>query len=265
MRRALLAGLLLLARPSLARGGEAKQCSDAYEHGQELKLAHKLDEARAAFLVCAKPACPKVVRDDCARWLGEIEATLPGVIVRLRRSGGPFDDARVLVDGVVMAEHADEHVIAVDPGKHVVRVEPRGCAPHEAPVTIGTGERMPVELEVCQEVPPQKIVQPPPPPPPVARPLPIGPIVVGGVGVAAFASFVVLGAVGLADSNHLRSTCYPRCVNQSAVDSANAELAGADVSLGVAIACFAVAWVWWYVGYTRHRATSATVPLTWRF
>ncbi len=261
MRLAFLAGLVLLAGPARADTPDVKQCSDAYERGQELKLSRKLDEARDAFLVCAKPACPRVVRDDCTRWLGEVEASLPGIVVRLRRGGTPFDDARVLLDGVVVAEHADEHVIAVDPGKHTVRVEPRGCAAHDVPVTVATGERSPVERQVCQELPAKPSE---PLGPKIARPAPVGPIVVGAVGAAALVSFAALGAVGLADSNHLRATCYPHCV-QSSVDSANAELLAADVSLALAITCVVVAGVWWFVGHTGRHAAGAAGPLVWRF
>ena len=51
----------------------ATACVNAADKGQDLRSAGKLDEARAQFLVCAKPACNRVVRADCERWVKEID------------------------------------------------------------------------------------------------------------------------------------------------------------------------------------------------
>ena len=252
MTRALLAFALALS-PAIARADDVEQCARAYEHGQELRLARRLSEAREQFLVCARPTCPKAARADCTRWLGEVEATLPAIVVRATR------DARVLVDGKLAAEHADARPIALDPGKHVVRVEPAGCAPHEKEVTLTSGT-VDVSFDVCGEA--RASVEAPAPVHYARRP-PLATYVLGGVGLAALASFVAFGAVGVADANHLRDTCYPHC-DPGAVDSANAELAVADASLGVAVACAAAALIVWLVApkLVPQRALGA---VGWRF
>lgn len=51
----------------------ANACVIAADKGQDLRSAGKLDEARAQFLVCAKPACNRVVRADCERWVKEVD------------------------------------------------------------------------------------------------------------------------------------------------------------------------------------------------
>jgi hypothetical protein len=208
--------------------------------------------------VCARPACPKAARDDCSKWLGEAEASLPGVIVHATQSGAPFDDARVLVDGNVITTRIDARPITLDPGKHTVRVEPRGCAPHEREVTLASGQPSTVAFDVCGEpkpIAPVTVI--------VHRP-PIATYVFGGIGLAALASFAIAGGIGASDATTLKNGCYPNCL-QDAVDHANTELAFADVSLGIAIACAAVATVWWLVAPRTITKTTALAPWTLAF
>lgn len=252
MKRAVLA-LVLVAIP--ARAEDAASCARAYEHGQELRMSKKLAAARDEFLVCARPACPKAAREDCARWLGEVEAALSSVVVRAARAGASFEDARVLVDGAVVAERVDGRAITLDPGKHVVRVEPRACAPHEKDVTLTTGQPTTLDFDVCAEVKPPVTT--------VVRRAPFATFVLGGASAAALVTFAIVGGIGASDSTNLKNTCYPHCP-QGAVDRANAELAAADVSLGIAIACAAVATVWWIVA-PRTITKTASVPFRWTF
>ena len=256
MTRAWLALAALLV-PIAARAGEAEECASAYEKGQELRLEHRLVDARAQFLVCARPACPKAARDDCSRWLGEVDATLPGLVVRATSGGAPFDDARVFVDGKPVADRLDARAIPVDPGKHVVRVEPRGCAPHEKEVSLAAGAPAVVAFDVCGEAKPVA------PAPHVARRPPVATFVLGGVALAAVASFAVFGALGVSDANAL-SSCYPHC-EQGPVDAANAELAAADVSLGLAVALAAAAAIVWLVAPRHVPQQAFASPLAWTF
>jgi hypothetical protein len=253
MKRALALAIVLLAAP--AGANDAEMCAKAYERGQELRLGHKLAAAREDFLVCARPMCPKAARDDCSKWLGEVEASLAGVVVRASQAGAAFDDARVLVDGAVAAERIDARPITLDPGKHVVRVEPRGCAPHQSEVTVASGRTETVAFDVCGEPKPVAPVTV------VVKHPPIATFVFGGLGIAALATFAIVGGVGASDANNLKNTCYPGCP-QSDVDRANTELAIADVALGITVACAAIATVWWLVA---PRTTTKTVALTsWR-
>jgi len=261
MRRVIASAIAILAFAPAARAGEAEECANAYEHGQELRVAHQPSAAREQFLICARPACPKAARDDCARWLGEVEAALPGVSVRVTSRGALFEDARVLVDGRVVAERVDARPITLDPGRHLVRVEPRGCAPHEREVALSAGVPVEVSFDVCTEPKPlAPIVR-------VARRPPIATFVLGGVSLVGLASFAVFGAIGVTDSNRLRSTCYPHC-DFGSVDAANAELAAADGSLGVAIACAAAAAILWIVSPRIVKIASPSAlarPLQWSF
>ena len=62
----------------------ANACVSAADKGQDLRSAGKLDEARALFLVCAKPACNRVVRADCERWMKEIDEEISQAAERER-------------------------------------------------------------------------------------------------------------------------------------------------------------------------------------
>ena len=260
-RIALVLALAAAAWPVAARAGEAERCARAYEHGQELRVGRDLSGAREEFLVCARPTCPRVTRDDCTRWLGEVEAVLPGVVVRATSGGVPISEARVLVDGRVVAERLDARPITLEPGKHVVRVEPRGCAPREREVSLASGVPAEITLDVCGEPRP---LAPPIAPARVTRRPPVASFVLGGAALVAVASFAAFGAVGVADADHLRATCGKSC-DPGAVDSANAELAAADVSLGVAVACAAAAVIVWLVAPRLVRVHALATPFRWSF
>jgi hypothetical protein len=73
MKHALFAFASVLVLGASTEALAASACLDAADKGQDLRSAGKLDEARAMFLVCAKPTCNRVVRSDCARWIEEID------------------------------------------------------------------------------------------------------------------------------------------------------------------------------------------------
>lgn len=51
----------------------ANACVSSADRGQDLRASGKLEEARATFLACAKPACNRVIRADCEKWIKEID------------------------------------------------------------------------------------------------------------------------------------------------------------------------------------------------
>lgn len=74
MKRAIVVALASLLVLGAARDAfAANACVSAADKGQDLRSAGKLDDARAQFLVCAKPACNRVVRADCERWVKELD------------------------------------------------------------------------------------------------------------------------------------------------------------------------------------------------
>jgi hypothetical protein len=75
-------------------------CFAAAESAQPLMKQHKLRGARARLEVCSRDACPRLARDDCRRWLDEVNRAIPSVVVAARevRDGATtaVDDVRVV-------------------------------------------------------------------------------------------------------------------------------------------------------------------------
>ena len=89
-----------LAAPGVARAeGEVEACVRASDQGQQLRDEGQLSAAKAAFIRCARPACPTVVRNDCGQWLAGVNARLPTVVPALKdETGADVLDAKVSVD-----------------------------------------------------------------------------------------------------------------------------------------------------------------------
>jgi hypothetical protein len=228
---------------------EKAACVRASEQGQRLRDEGKLTKARDAFITCARSVCPAVVKKDCDGWLSDIEQSIPSVVVSAQDpGGGDVTAARVLVDGQLLAEKLDGRPLMVDPGEHTFRYEYPGAPPVEEKVVILTGQHNRV-LKVKFGGPSSAVTPPPPsatatapPPPPVetSRPAPPAVFVLGGVGLAALASFAYFGASGRSDISDLRSTCAPYCA-QDQLDSAKKKLLVADISLGVGVVALGAA------------------------
>src|SRR5690242_16132948 len=95
-------GLVAVVAPASARPNEPSvdECLHASDEGQSLRAQRRFAAARASLLVCAQDACPPIVRANCGRWLSEVEASLPTVVLAAR---SPADaelagETRVLVD-----------------------------------------------------------------------------------------------------------------------------------------------------------------------
>ncbi len=78
------------------------------------------------------------------------------------------------------------------------------------------------------------------------EPVPRASYLLGGLGAASLATFVVLATSGYAAERHLRKTCVGACTSD-AVDSVRARYVLADVALGVGVSSLLAAgaiWIW---------------------
>jgi hypothetical protein len=71
----------ICAAPRVAAADPIDACIAAAEEGQHLRLEGELTFAREKFLACSHVECPAVLRADCTRWLSELEAVKPPVVV----------------------------------------------------------------------------------------------------------------------------------------------------------------------------------------
>ena len=191
--------------------------AQAEEH---LALLASAERSYEAALAAARASGQNDVAEAAARALSAITTRVPSIVVRLER---PVPGATATID---LAAASLGEPVKVDPGSHVVAIQAPNRRPFEARVDIAAGQsiEVPAALEPLPPAAPpvappaagDAAASPAPEPPGVApeggRPLPVGPLVVGGAGVA-------LGIVGL----------VVRLTAQSSYDGASARCPGGGV------------------------------------
>jgi hypothetical protein len=206
-------------------------CIAAYEQTQTLRKDGKPGAAKAQASICAKDSCPALLTKDCNKWLAELEALIPSVILDPRApNGGLRADVRVKLDGVALSEKIDGKPIVVEPGPHTFVFEADGAAPVERAVVVREGEKnkkLTVTIAAAVE------------PPTLDRPIPLGVWIFGGVSVVALATSAVFAIDGLGRKSDL-DECKPRCSSDD-VDAMSARFTMADVALGAGVMAGAAA------------------------
>jgi hypothetical protein len=221
-----------------------RECVEASTVGQTHRDAGELLKARDQFLACSRDACPAVVRSSCTRWLGEVEVSIPSVVIRAAdASNADITDGTASIDGVKYP--LDGKAIPLDPGKHLVVVDTDGGIHLERKVLLAAGEKSRlIELRV---EPPK--VQPAPakadvaPAPATSAAVPTGAWILGGVGVAALGSFAFFAVSAKKELTKLEDVCSPTCTD-SQTETGRQNALVADISLGVGVAALAGAVTW---------------------
>lgn len=244
-RRALAAGLAAVcAAAGGARAAASEACVKSYERAQEHRLEGRLRAAQQQLLECAQVACPSFIRNDCTRWLAEVQAAQPTVVFVARREGRDLDAVTVTCNQQAVTARLDGRAIAVDPGKQSCRFEAVGAAPATVSLLVIEGQKnriVEVDLQAQAAAPPVVVTRPVS----EARDGPGGvprvvPLLLAGVGVAGVAGFVALGLSGLGEERRLRDECAPMCPSDD-VDSVRLRYRLADVSLGIGLLSAAAA------------------------
>lgn len=241
----------------------------AVEHAQNVRLDGKLREARDGFMICARPVCPDAIRQDCTRWIGEVDVSLPSVVFEgVWADGRDVTGMTVALDGKPLAGAEAGRAVALDPGEHSFRFEVAGAAPVETRNVIREGEKnrivrvtfasaSPAEPTVApgpapavttassHAPPPAGLWQPSPPDDARAHatrrgPVPLGAFVFGGVGLVGLGGFAYFSLAGTGRLDSMRSTCDHTC-NPSDVTSARNEILVGDILGYVGLAAAGVA------------------------
>lgn len=247
-----LAGLLA---PGLAWADDRADCIEAFEAGQTLRAGGKLSEAIPKFAVCARDVCPRLMQKLCVDQSTEASALLPTVVLSATDGSNHEVDAKVSVDGVVVATVLDGKAIPVDPGRHTFRFEREGLAAVERQVAVKEGQKgqsvsvqfAPTEPVVLAVVP---VVAPAPPAlavPPVLPPEPPSENIshgswtkmrwagvgVGSAGIAGVVVGSVFGSMAFSKWSSAQSLCNTPNGCGSGSQAENAKTTGegyADVS-----------------------------------
>lgn len=136
---ALTAASLTVAGPALAQDKAA--CIDASAKAQDLRDLHRLVDTRAQLRICAAESCPKVVRDDCTTWLGEVERAIPSIAISaIDDEGASLVNVKVWVDGHLVGSRLGSD-FEIDPGPHKIHLEGINGGTADRQVTVVEGER----------------------------------------------------------------------------------------------------------------------------
>src|SRR5438067_7939921 len=113
--------LALALHGSSARAEDA--CNAAYEDADLLvhgKTSAKLLEARDDLHVCSAASCKAWMVKDCTKWLVDVEARIPSVVVTATDEvGAHVVDAAITADGNAFSSRLDGRAVEIDPGEHV--------------------------------------------------------------------------------------------------------------------------------------------------
>jgi hypothetical protein len=119
-----------------------RACANSYEKAQELRQASKLREAKEALQSCVKNSCGDFVQRECTKWLVQIDAEMPSMVLLAKDEAGlPILDVQVTMDGELLTSRLDGRAVSVDPGMHDFAFQTVSGAVVERRVPIMQGER----------------------------------------------------------------------------------------------------------------------------
>ena len=230
-------------------------CLEQHVNSQRLRQERKLLEARDALVSCAAYECPVIVRRDCLNWLEELRREVPSLVFRVMVDGRSTADAKVFLDGELVAEQLDGRAIEVNPGLHTIRYEVDSFPSLEQEVIVTEGERFrvvegalvtPTEAEPA--LPAQGLPTGTLPPPEIEyeRPVPTATYVLGGLGLAALATGAGFGIATLTLESDMEGRCADRCTSD-AIRALEQRALIADISLGVGAASMVAAGLFYFL------------------
>lgn len=234
--------LCLFVAPARARADTTDQCISAAEDGQRLRRGARLRAARDAFIACAREACPGAIARDCKRWLDEVEASLPSVVLRVvDRDGRDVADASVTLDGKPVSP--DGRPLHVDPGEHTLVAQRSGLSTR-APIVVAAGEhdRL-VTIRLAERGDSGSVSS--------------LTWVLGGAGILAVSTGVFFWVSGRDDRSELFATCgSTRTCTSEDKDAAQTKLVVGDVLVASGLVALGAAV---FVGIQSSRAATASV------
>lgn len=241
----ILAGVAVLAvaAPARAEGRSTQDkaaCVAAHERAQSMQSTQKWRAARESWLACSSEACPDVLREDCARSLGELDAAMPSAVFSATAESGDVVDVRVVLDGELAAERLDGRAVTIDPGAHTARFLRAGRPPLEVKFVARSGEKN--RAVNAPFAPPRALAQVAPKV--EGRRTPVLPLVLGGAGVLALGGGLAFRLSADASADDMRNSCAPQC-DPGARAALSDKLVASNVSLAVGAVALAAAAVTW--------------------
>ncbi len=272
--------MLLASAHAAAQVPTKAACIDAHARAKVATSEDRIIEARDALLVCAHEKCPTAIRAECTDALVDAKKQISTVMLSAKDAAGKdMTEVRVLMDGKPLVDKLGGDVLEIAPGEHTFRFEAAGQKPVEKKLLVLIGEHnILVQVSIGGAEPAPTPPPPPvatvvaPPPPPAAKPAPPKPaedggfnmrlvpvIALGGAGVASAIAAVAFGVAAKNKASDLRGSCAPNCTSDQA-SSVDSKLLLSDVFLGVSVAAFAGAVIYYFVTKPAAKRTGITVP-----
>ncbi|MCC7538439.1 MAG: PEGA domain-containing protein, partial [Deltaproteobacteria bacterium] len=117
-----------------------------------------------AYLAIANPRRDRTQIAEANRLRGVAQTSLATLVLDVSPP-----DARVTIDGQPNAATGARREIAVDPGRHELRVTADDHEPYTTPVTVSAGARSDLAIRLARVAPPPPDTPPPPPTPTPGR------------------------------------------------------------------------------------------------
>ena len=236
-------------------------CVQAADAAQEQRSAGQLKDARASLHACARDACPALVKGDCTRWLAEVEASMPTIVIRAQGPRGEdLTDVQVDCDGHRIAERLDGLPFDIDPGVHTLTYRRGAGSVSRQDIVVHTAQKnRHVTLRVDASPAPPSVTAPTAPSKSGSFRPGAAAWIASGVALAGFTSFAYFGLRGTAEVDDMRNECAGHCP-ASRVDAAHQKLLVADISLGVALVSAGVATYLFWTAAAAHDGVAHTVP-----
>jgi hypothetical protein len=212
---------IVVGTPATARADDKQACGAAYEQTQSQRKAGKLAAARQQAALCTRDACAEFIRADCARWLGEMEASQPTVVFEVRDTAGKETSAvRVDLDGKPWVAALDGQARPIDPGQHTLHYALGSGESVDDSVQIREGEKNRRLTATFQKGGAAQAAAPPD-----DGQRSVAPWVIGGVGVAALVVGGVLAGLVAKDRS---TTEDPTQCNQTTLKCTASGLSAAN-------------------------------------
>jgi hypothetical protein len=239
----LVAFTALTSSAPFAQADEVEECAAAAEKGQELRDQSKLVEARESLVRCAQSSCPKLIRGDCEKWLPEIEARIPTIVLQVvDDAGGDLASVKVERNGGPWLDKVDGSAVQVNPGAIKLKLTADGYDPVEKEVVVAEGQRgRIIEIKMVKTgsgaTPGTPGTETPPPGEAGGSgPGPL-PWIAMGVGVAGLGTFAITQILASGEVSDVEDGCgATKSCGDAELDPIRTKLTISAIGLGVGIA-----------------------------
>jgi hypothetical protein len=135
--------------PAHAADPTTVDCLSANERSIKARTENRLRDARAELLTCAAESCPADIRNECARRVSEVNASMPTIVFEAKdAAGNDVSAVKVFMDDQLLIERLQGSALSIDPGPHKFRFEAAGVEPIEKQYVIAQGQKDRRELVV---------------------------------------------------------------------------------------------------------------------